>query len=175
MHSPRSSIRPTTQTNPLGPGIGVQLSEILVGHVCVVGVGNRHRCDDAVGPQVIDLRRPETPGAWIDAGVAPENHLELIVRAKPDTVLLVDAVDFGGRPGDCKITDINALETAAISTHAGSLRLLGEYLSIRSGVRPWVLAIQPQRIEAGEGLSEPVASTVRSIATLLSDLLSNRG
>ena len=168
-------MQPTAHSNQLGPGIERQLGEMLVGHVCVVGVGNRHRRDDAAGPQVIDLRRPETSGVWIDAGVAPENHLELIVRAKPDTVLLVDAVDFGGRPGDCKITDINALETAAISTHAGSLRLLGEYLSIRSGVRPWVLAIQPRRIEVGEGLSEPVASTVGRIAALLSDLLSKHG
>ncbi|NND96844.1 MAG: hydrogenase maturation protease [Pirellulaceae bacterium] len=168
-------MRPTTETNQLGPSIEVQLSDVLEGHVCIVGIGNRHRCDDAAGPQVIDLRRSGTPGVWIDAGVAPENYLELIARAKPDTVLLVDAVDFGGSPGDCRITDINALETAAISTHAGSLRLLGEYLSIRNGVRPWVLAIQPQRIEMGEGLSEPVASTVGRIAVLLSDLLSNRG
>ena len=168
-------MRPTTQTNRLGPGIECQLSEILVGRVCVVGVGNRHRCDDAAGPQVIDQRQPEVPGTWIDAGVAPENHLEIIVRAQPDTVLLVDAVDFGGSPGDCSILDASAVETMAISTHAGSLRLLGKYLSIRSGVQPWVLAIQPQRIELGEELSEPVATTVARIASLLSDLLPDQG
>ena len=166
-------MRPTTETTQCALGIERQLSDILVGHVCVMGVGNRHRGDDAAGPRVIDLRWPETPGVWIDAGVAPENHLELVARAKPDTVLIVDAVDFGGSPGDCRITDINALETAAISTHAGSLQLLGEYLSIRSGVRPRVLAIQPQRMEMGEGLSEPVAKSVGQIAALLSALLSN--
>lgn len=169
-------MQPTPKTKLLGPSIKIQLRDLLVGRVCIVGVGNRHRRDDGAGPRVIDLRRPETPAVWIDAGVAPENFLEPIAQTNPDAVLIVDAVDFGGTPGECQIIDASALELImAISTHAGSLRMLGEYLSIRTGIQPSVMAIQPETIDMGEGLGDSVARSVREVAELLSDLLSRDG
>jgi hydrogenase 3 maturation protease len=168
-------MQPTTNRNLLSQSIEGQLRDLLVGRVCIVGVGNRHRRDDAAGPRVIDLRRPEAQGAWIDSGVAPENHLEPIARTNPDTILIVDAVDFGGNPGECQIMESGAMEMMAMSTHAGSLQMLGDYLFIRTGVRPIVLAIQPENIDMGESLSDPVARSVHKVADVLCDLLSRDG
>ena len=166
-------MKPTTNTNLLDPSIRIELQTLLVGRICVVGVGNRYRSDDAAGPRVIDLCRSEKSGVWIDAGVAPENFLERIARTNPDVVLIVDAVDFGGTPGECQIMDINIMEMVVISTHSLSLRMLGDYLAIRTDARVSVLAIQPEVIDMGEGLSDPVARSVHAMSVLLSDLLSN--
>ena len=56
--------------------------------LCIVGIGNRMKGDDAAGPMLIDLLDGRTKATCIDAGVAPENYLEKIVAAKPDVVLL---------------------------------------------------------------------------------------
>jgi hydrogenase 3 maturation protease len=143
----------------------------LTGQVCVVGIGNRLRRDDGAGPHVIDSRRPQSSGCWIDAGVAPENFLEPIARTDPDAILLIDAVNFGGPPGACRLIEPSATDMLAISTHAGSLSMLAKYLSSRTGARLLLVGIQPDSIDAGEGLSEPVASSVQALAAMLSDLL----
>ncbi len=149
----------------------VALDALLVGRVCIVGVGNRGRGDDGAGPRVIDARRGGTRGVWIDAGMAPENYLEPIARSSPDTVLIVDAVAFGGIPGECRLMNVEVMDTVALSTHAGSLAMLGEYLSARTRARIQVLGIQPESIDAREGLSHSVGESVREVAAMLSDLL----
>jgi hydrogenase 3 maturation protease len=157
----------------LSPNIKLALDALLAGQVCIVGVGNRSRGDDGAGPRVIDARRGATRGVWIDAGMAPENFLEPIARSSPDTVLIVDAVAFGGFPGECRLMNVEAMDTAALSTHAGSLAILGEYLSARTGARIHVLGIQPVSIDAGEALSHSVGESVREVAAMLSDLLAS--
>ena len=147
------------------------LREGLIGRVCIVGVGNRQRGDDGAGPSVIDARRGGTRGDWVDAGMAPENFLEPIARANPDTILIVDAVDFGGFPGDCRMMDAAAMDMVVLSTHAGSLGILGEYLRVRTGAKIHVIGIQPERIDTREGLSHHVEASVRDLTAMLSDLL----
>ena len=175
----------TRENQQLDPAIKQTLGELLtptaddneqVRRACIVGVGNRNRGDDGAGPRLIDLRRPDTRGFWFDAGPVPENVLEPIVRTQPDTVLLVDAVSFGGTAGQCRVMDASQFDTLSLSTHAGSLQLIAEYLSARTAAQIRVLAIQPARIDAreggGEGLTDCVETTVRQLAATLSDLLS---
>jgi Ni,Fe-hydrogenase maturation factor len=69
--------------------------------------------------------------------------------------------------------DTNIMEMVVISTHSLSLRMLGQYLAMRTDARVSVLAIQPEVIDMGEGLSDPVARSVHAMSVLLSDLLSN--
>ena len=147
------------------------LRGLLKGRVCIVGVGNRWRGDDGAGPRLIAARRPGTRGQWLDAGVAPENLLEPIVRTTPDTVLIVDAVAFGGSPGEIRLMDVKKIDTVVLSTHCGSLAMLSDYLTARTGARLMVLAIQPQSIGVRDELSEPVARSVRLLTGMLSDAL----
>jgi len=146
------------------------LQTLLRGRVCIVGVGNRQRGDDGAGPRLIDERRPGTRGVWLDAGVAPENFLEPIVRTNPETILIVDAVAFGGIPGELRLIKTTAIDMVAISTHAGSLSMLSEYLSARTKARIQIMAIQPERTD-GDGLSQAVEKSVLELATMLSVLL----
>jgi hydrogenase maturation protease len=122
---------------------------------------------------LIDTRSPAAPGVWLDAGVAPENFLEPIVRTNPDAVLIVDAVAFGGLPGECRLMDASEIDMAAISTHAGSLGILSDYLTARTTARIHLLAIQPERIDLHGGLSQPVERSVQKLAAELSNLLAS--
>jgi len=89
----------------------------------------------------------------------------------PNNVLIVDAVAFSGFPGECRLLQAAALDAPALSTHAGSLATLSEYLAARTGARTWVLAIQPGRIDAHDGLSPPVERSVRALSAMLSGIL----
>ena len=150
-----------------------ELGAVLHGFVCVVGVGNRHRGDDGAGPRVIDARRPGAGGAWFDAGTAPENLLEPIARTNPHTVLIVDAVAFGGLPGEWRLLDVSDTDAMVLSTHAGSLAMFGEYLSVRTAARVHLLGIQPESMGGQEGLSRAVEESVAEIAMLLTELLAD--
>jgi hydrogenase 3 maturation protease len=145
---------------------------LLTGRVCIVGVGNRYRGDDGAGPRLIDQHHSATSGFWIDAGVAPENYLEPIVRTNPEVVLIVDAVNFGGPAGSCQLLDPSTTASLGLSTHAGSLAILAEYLSARVGAQLKVLGIQPQRIDESDDLSDAVSRSVREMAAILSEILS---
>lgn len=147
------------------------LTEVLVGRVCIVGIGNRQRGDDGAGPSLIDHRRADAHGFWIDAGVAPENYLERIVKTRPDTILLVDAIAFGGVPGAWQLLETEQVDLPSISTHTGSLQLLQDYLANRLTARIYLLAIQPAQLESCEGLSTPVKKSVVELAALLPKLL----
>ncbi len=163
----------TSNITSLDQYMEARLRELLRGRVCIVGVGNRQRGDDGAGPRLIDARHPDAPGVWLDAGIAPENYLETIARTNPDTVLIVDAVAFGGVPGECRLIDASAIDTVAVSTHAGSLSTLSEYLKARTNACIHVIAIEPERIVAQERLSQPVQKTVLELAALLSNVLAS--
>ncbi len=156
-----------------------RLAAHLVGRVCVVGIGNRLAGDDGAGSALADRlagrlaarREGRLTGRIIDAGVAPENHLEPILRDQPDTVLLVDAVHFGGRPGSIRLLDVGALSAGGLSTHATSLGMIRSYLGGRSSARVVLLGIQPGQLRLGAALSEEVAASVEAVAERLAGLL----
>jgi hydrogenase 3 maturation protease len=140
----------------------------------VLGVGNRLRGDDAVGPLVIDrLRagRPEVP-AWkseaegdgvpvlFDCGTAPENFIEPVLKAGARRVLFIDACAFGADAGEFRLFDraeIDQLAMGLVSTHTLPLTLTVELIAQRSGADVRLLGIQPARIEFGQELSAPVS------------------
>jgi len=35
-----------------------------------------------------------------DSGPSPENYLGKIIKDKPDNIVIIDTVDFGGKPGE---------------------------------------------------------------------------
>ncbi len=143
----------------------------LAGRVCVVGIGNRLAGDDGAGSAVAEKLAERAPGYVIDAGIAPENHLEPIVRGEPDTILLVDAVEFGGEPGSVRLFDPRALRAGGLSTHATSLGIVTEYLAARCAARIVLLGIQPGRLRLGTALSDEVASSVGAVARRLAELM----
>ena len=127
------------------------------GRLSVLGVGNRLRHDDGVGSLLAERLASMTGVTVVDAGMVPENHLEQLLRSQPDTIVIVDAVDFGGTAGEVRILEPSALPHTGLSTHAPSLNMAVEYLRNRTQARVWVLGIQPTNLGLGEGLSPSVS------------------
>jgi len=149
-----------------------ELTEVLgPAAVCVFGVGNRQRRDDGVGSMIAG-RLANRLGQWaVDAGAVPENHLEKVARLGPKTVLLIDAVDFSGIPGEARLMEPNQIANPALSTHALSLRMTADYLRARIRADLILLAIQPVDLGRGEGLSAKVSHTARHLEGLLASFI----
>ncbi len=148
-----------------------RLKGLLSGRVCVLGVGNRDRCDDGAGSLVAERLGGRTGALAIDAGAVPENYLEKVARSSPDTVLILDAVDFGGTAGEIRFLEPGSIALSGLSTHALSLQMTADYLKARTRARLAVLAIQPANVEYGTELSDEVTCAVGLLHETLSDAL----
>ncbi len=111
-------------------------------------VGNRDGGDDAIGPYIADYFRDKpSPGIEvIDAGVAPENYTSLVKKRKPKTLIIIDAVEMGLRPGELRIVPKEKIGTMHVSTHGIPLSVLMAYLEsyaeriILIGVEPKIVS-----------------------------------
>ena len=145
----------------------INLKNILKGKVVILCIGNAERGDDGAGPRLASMIKGKAPYEVIDAGIAPENWTGVITKLNPDTVIMVDAVDFEGKPGEMKIFKGEDIRSGKISTHDVSLKLLTEYFkeSIKADI--YVLGIKPQSNRLGEGLSPCIKASLDSLIGML--------
>ena len=136
------------------------LSDRLVGRVVVVGIGNPFRGDDGAGCAVARGLRGMPDLTIVESEDVPERDILRIADARPDTVVLVDAVDLGARPGSVALLEPERLAGYAPSTHRVPLSLLAEILHRACGADVVVLAIQPEHTAHGARLSRAVAESV---------------
>ncbi|MDY6798280.1 MAG: hydrogenase maturation protease [Pseudomonadota bacterium] len=138
------------------------MSEVS-GAIRVIGIGNRDRGDDALGPLVVDALRDR-----LAATVSAVEHsgevaglLDLISGA--GAVYLVDAAVMGLEPGSFREFDASTSPLPALggafSSHAlglsEAIELARALDALPSVCR--VFAVEATSFEAGEGLSQPVA------------------
>jgi len=143
----------------------------IKGNIVIVAMGNELRGDDGAGILFGNLVKENTSLTVINGGAAPENITGLVVKKCPDTILIVDAMDFGGEPGEILLVSGERLEKDAVSTH-GSLKLFVEYLEKMTGVRVQILGFQPKSFELGKEISPEVYESVRKIAMKIMDTAS---
>lgn len=144
-----------------------RLKRLLEGRVIVLGVGNRCRRDDGAGSLLAEQLDERTGVQVIDAGAVPENYVEKVARSRPDTILILDAADFGGAPGDLRILEPELVGPSGVSTHVLSLQIIADFLKARTQARLAVLAIQPADIGLGTELSEEVSRAVELLKEAL--------
>jgi hydrogenase 3 maturation protease len=152
-----------------------ELSALLAGkRVLILGVGNRLRGDDAVGPLLVERLQGKVNVPVIDAGDVPENYLGPIEESGANLVLIIDATDFDSNIGDATIFDIDHIQAGTGSTHAPNLGLLFKVIPPEARPQVLVLGIQPGNIELGQGLSDPVHVTMESVERILFDSLEKK-
>jgi len=145
----------------------LDLKNILKGKVVLLCLGNIARGDDGVGPHIASAIKGNIPYEVIDAGVVPENYTGVVRKLNPDTILIIDAIQFEGAPGEIRIFKGEDLRTGKISTHDVSPKLLIEYLASSTNAKIYILGIKPTSNKLGDGLSEVVAESVKKVERLL--------
>jgi len=146
------------------------------GRVVVLGIGNDLRADDGAGSLVAQRLRERFPDAVFDGGQAPENQSGPLRRARPDTVLVVDAADFGGAPGQVRVVS-GAGDAAGLTlgTHALPIGTFLSALAETTGARVRLVAIQAETTEFGAPMTPAVASAVDDVARELAAVLRPQG
>lgn len=126
----------------------------LCGKAIILGIGNTLRSDDGFGSLLAQRLSGKVPFAVFDAGVSPENYLEKIIKERPDNLVILDAADFGGAPGELRVLEAEEVKTANFfSTHNASISLSINYLLSNIKVDIIILLVQPRTIVFGDTLS----------------------
>jgi len=183
--------------------IGQDLSKALAQPLVIVGVGNPMRGDDGFGPALAERLKTQGINATVvNAEITPENYLGYIASLQPALVLVADAVDFGGRPGELRLIEPRDIVHTGASTHAASLALIEKFLSpppddpstprepargvpagtlppgpggreLHKGTRTIVLAVQPKSVKFGGELSKEVGDAIHHAEQIIKASLRN--
>lgn len=138
-----------------------ELKSRLKGKVIILGIGNTLRGDDGVGSILAGRLKDKVRFKVFDVTLSPENYLEKIIKEKPDTIIIIDAADFGGLPGEFKILEAKDIKTINFfSTHNASISLAISYLQSHLKVDIIILIIQPKSIIFSDKLSQEVAKSI---------------
>ena len=135
----------------------------------IIGIGNLLRKDDGVGIVLLELlvkRKKEFPKniEFIDGGTGGMNLLHLL--AQFDTVLLIDAVDFKGRPGEARVFSLKDIQSqkkpVMMSTHdpdfLNLLRLSQAFKELPETLV--IFGVQPRDVSHGMGLSKEIETVI---------------
>jgi hydrogenase 3 maturation protease len=134
--------------------------------IVLVGIGNRMRGDDAIGPLLLDALRG-APVHLIDARVVPEEYTSLIKRLNPEVIAFIDALDHGGTPGSIAIIGSEEVFPGRESSHTLSLDLIMDYLRQETGAEVFLIGIQHREIRPDPGLSPGMEASIQAAADLI--------
>ena len=112
----------------MGNNLLVSIEQYLKGKTAIVGIGNMLKGDDQVGPLLIQQLQGKTKACLFDCGEVPENYIQPIIKAKPETIIIVDASDWGGKTGELRLIEKEEINNFGFSTHNASLGLFFDYL-----------------------------------------------
>ncbi len=148
-----------------------RLAEVIKGKVVILGVGNDLRGDDGFGSLLAKGLKEKVKGVIFDGGKSPENYIGKIIKERPDSILIVDALDTGSSPGEVTIREPEELRGEEFSTHHLSLPLMASVLQSETRAKIHVIGVQPVRIKFGEGLSLPMERVLERLRKTLIEIL----
>jgi hydrogenase 3 maturation protease len=141
--------------------------------VVVVGIGNPLRGDDGAGVKIIELvQETGLPDVMLlNTETVPEAFTGKVTEYKPTHVLLLDAANFHGEPGEVKLIESSRIGGQAVSTHSLPLTIFISYIEKTLDVKVLLLGVQPRNIEFYSEMSSEVAETAERVAALLAKML----
>jgi hydrogenase maturation protease len=145
----------------------------MVNKSLILGVGNRFRGDDGIGPKIVDVLCEKHPDFLekhhidcLDGGIDGLALLD-VIKQYPKAII-IDAVNMNEVPGEIRVFSPNEaklhIHSDALSTHGFGLAeviALAEKLEIKTDIQ--IIGIQPKDTNFGENLSPEVASKIDRI------------
>jgi hydrogenase maturation protease len=148
----------------------------------IIGVGNPLRKDDGIGIVLLEKiieKKNDLPSnmEYIDGGTGGMNLLHIL--ALFDVALIIDAVNFNGRPGESKLFKLEDIcskkSSINISTHESDiLKIIN--LSKELGEAPkklFIFGVQPKDTSHGDDLSPELQKTVAALTLSLQNEITN--
>ena len=133
----------------------------------LLGIGRRNHGDDAAGPLLAEKIGKHKFITGLICEELTENYTDIVQALRPQTVLLSDAVDFKGQPGQVVLMKADDLNATTVSAHHASLQPLMRYLEMTTGGEVRLLGIQPAALVPGTGTSRSVNDTIEMLRSLL--------
>lgn len=140
--------------------------------MAVIGIGNLLRKDDGIGIvllQKIHQKKRTLPDKidYIDGGTGGMNLLHVLSRY--DVVLIIDAVNFKGMPGESQVFSLEELRNRqkmfSLSTHETDflnvIRLSQELHELPKKV--FLFAVQPKDVSFGRMLSGEIDQVIDTL------------
>jgi hydrogenase maturation protease HycI len=144
----------------------------------ILGIGSPLRGDDGVGvdcaekiERAIQGKKKKSCVKVFIGETAPENITSEIIRANPDTLLIIDALDSNKDPGSIVfISPLGETDGISASTHRMPIHVLCSYLRKSIDCRIALLGIVPQSCEFGETIGKAVR---KASASLVKEILNS--
>ena len=134
----------------------------------VIAIGNSYRSDDGVGPYIAQkINKCKKNLTVLNAEDQPENIIDEATQLTPGKIVIIDAADFGGIPGEIRLIEKKDIPDTSLSTHSFSPKIIAAIIEEGTGVDVHFLGIQPESIQLREGLSEPVKKAAKRIISCL--------
>jgi hydrogenase 3 maturation protease len=141
--------------------------------VIIIGVGNPLRGDDVVGIKVLEYLKTKDLSdiVLLNTETVPEAFTGKVSEYKPTHVLIVDAANFHGEPGDTRLISSSQIGGSAISTHSLPLTIFMTYIEKTLNVKVKLLGIQPKRIEFDSEMTPELKKASKKISEILDKIL----
>ncbi|MFW9996229.1 MAG: hydrogenase 3 maturation endopeptidase HyCI [Candidatus Odinarchaeota archaeon] len=139
--------------------------------LAILCVGNDLRGDDSAGILVYEelvkkLSKNESSNYFVlfNGGSLPENYTKPIRESRASHMLLIDAAEFGGKPGDVGLFSPDDITGSSYSTHTLPLSIFLKTLAKATETRFSIIGIQPGRTELGEPPDDIIVTTSKIVA-----------
>ncbi len=133
--------------------------------ILFVGLGNELRGDDGAGLiflNEIKKRSEFNKSNFIYAGRNPENYLQQIISFEPQVVVFIDSADLLEEPGTILFLNSEQIDSAGISTHAFSIKLIEKYLLNELNIEFKYICIQPRLMELHNEISSVISKKIEA-------------
>jgi len=140
------------------------IKEYLKSRLAIVGIGNMLKGDDQVGCLLIQRLQGKTEACLFDCGQVPENYIQPIIKTTPQTIIIIDAADWGGPIGELRLIKKEEIKNFSFSTHNASLGIFLDYLKNELPlVNMIIIGIQIGKREMMQSLSPEVESRLNQL------------
>ncbi len=142
------------------------LNDLKGKKIVFVGVGNVLKQDDGVGVYITQNIEQTEKIQALTVEVSIENYIGKINSLQPDSLILVDAMDFSREPGYVNLLPIEKITGYTTNTHNITLDKVSELFNSQV----YILGIQPKTISFGEGFSRELKDSADSVISEINAL-----
>ena len=141
--------------------------------ICIMGIGNFDRADDAVGIAVIEsLEKASLLDniILINAGPVPEAFTGVIKKHEPDILVIIDAAMMNEKSGTVRVfTEEDIDDAYMVTPHKVSMTMYMKYLkNYLKNIKAYFIGIQPGNLNYMEDITEETQKSIEDLALFIS-------